>query len=60
MPIMNGEETFHETQAVCKEKNWEMPAVIFCTGYTPPESIREAIAREICIATCPSPWRKTR
>ena len=45
MPVMNGEEAFHEIKRICKEKKWEMPAVIFCTGYTPPDSIREAMSR---------------
>lgn len=58
MPIMNGEETFHEIKRVCKEKNWEMPAIIFCTGYTPPESIRQAIARDNLHCYLPKPVAK--
>jgi CheY-like chemotaxis protein len=46
MPIMNGEEAFHEIKKLCKDKKWEMPAVIFCTGYIPPDSIRETIAND--------------
>ncbi|MBN1670652.1 MAG: response regulator [Kiritimatiellae bacterium] len=40
MPVMNGEVAFIEIQRVCREKAWKMPAVIFCTGFAPPESIR--------------------
>ncbi len=46
MPVMNGEQAFREIKRICKEKKWEMPAVIFCTGFTPPDSIREAIAKD--------------
>lgn len=55
MPVMNGEEAFHAIKRTCKEKNWEMPAVIFCTGYTPPESIRQAIAKDNLHCYLPKP-----
>jgi len=58
MPVMNGEEAFHELKQICKEKKWEMPAVIFCTGYTPPDSIREAIANENIHCYLPKPVTK--
>ena len=58
MPIMNGEEAFHEIKRICKEKKWEMPAVIFCTGYTPPDSIRQAIAKENIHCYLPKPVTK--
>lgn len=58
MPVMNGEEAFHEIKRICKEKKWEMPAVIFCTGYTPPDSIREAIAKENIHCYLPKPVTK--
>lgn len=40
MPTMNGEVAFIETQRVCRERMWRMPAVIFCTGFAPPQAIR--------------------
>ena len=46
MPVMDGEKAFHEIKKICKDKKWEMPAVIFCTGYMPPDSIQEAIAKD--------------
>lgn len=46
MPVMNGEEAFRAIKKLCKEKQWEMPAIIFCTGYIPPDSVREAIAND--------------
>jgi PAS domain S-box-containing protein len=58
MPVMNGEEAFHELKRICKERKWEMPAVIFCTGYTPPDSIRQAIAKENVHCYLPKPVTK--
>jgi len=46
MPVMDGEKAFREIKKVCKDQKWEMPAVIFCTGYTPPNSVQEAIAND--------------
>ena len=58
MPVMTGEEAFHELKRICKEKKWEMPAVIFFTGYTPPDSIREAIAKDNIHCYLPKPVTK--
>ncbi|MDI6775512.1 MAG: response regulator [Verrucomicrobiota bacterium] len=55
MPIMDGEQAFHEIKKVCKQNKWEMPAVIFCTGYTPPASIREAVQNEQLHCYLPKP-----
>ena len=33
-------------EALCAEQNWEMPAVIFCTGYEPTPKVREIIAKD--------------
>ncbi len=55
MPVMDGEETFRELRRICKDSKWEMPAVVFCTGYTPPESIRQALQRESLHTYLPKP-----
>jgi two-component system response regulator ResD len=39
MPIMDGQSAFQEIMRLCTEKNWETPAVVFCTGYAPPDSV---------------------
>ena len=52
---MDGAEAFLEIKKFCKENKWEMPAVIFCTGYTPPESVREAIEKEQLHCYLPKP-----
>lgn len=43
MPVMNGQEAFAEISDICKSEGWEMPAVIFCTGFDPPDGIREVV-----------------
>jgi len=55
MPVMSGEEAFLAISRFCRENKWEMPAVLFCTGYTPPESVRRAIAAEPLHAYLPKP-----
>ncbi len=55
MPVMDGEQTFRELRKACKENKWEMPAVVFCTGYTPPESIRQTLDRESLHTYLPKP-----
>ena len=44
MPVMNGETAFEEIEKVCQELNWEMPCIIFCTGYDPSQRIRSLVA----------------
>ena len=34
MPKRSGDEAFHDIKEYCRENNWEMPAVIFVTGYS--------------------------
>jgi len=43
MPVMDGQAAFFKIEGLCKENNWEMPAVVFCTGFAPPDSIRYVI-----------------
>lgn len=43
MPEMDGRQAFHEIQKICSGKNWAMPAVIFLTGFPPPDALREII-----------------
>lgn len=46
MPVINGEEAFNHIQAWCDERKWQMPAVIFCTGYNPTYSLRQVVAAD--------------
>lgn len=33
MPVMDGQTAFYKIRDFCEEKGWEMPTVVFCTGY---------------------------
>lgn len=44
MPIMDGETAFHRIQELCAEQNWEIPAVVFCTGFNPSSELQETVA----------------
>jgi CheY-like chemotaxis protein len=43
MPVMDGGEAFQEIQDHCTDDEVEMPTVIFCTAYDPPQLIRGLI-----------------
>ena len=46
MPVMDGLHAFLNIEAACRERQWEMPAVVFCTGYAPPDPVLKAISGE--------------
>jgi CheY-like chemotaxis protein len=43
MPGQDGRESFYEIQRICREKKLSLPPIIFCTGFTPSESLVEII-----------------
>ncbi len=43
MPGMDGEQAFNEIEKLCKAENWDMPSVIFCTGFDPSNRIQDII-----------------
>ena len=45
MPKKTGDQAFLEIEAFCKEAGWEMPHVVFCTGYTLPDTIADQIGK---------------
>jgi CheY-like chemotaxis protein len=44
MPVMDGQRTFFEIEKLCKTKHWSMPAVVFCSAFSPPSAVRKRIA----------------
>ncbi len=44
MPKMDGLTAFSEIEKYCIEQKWQMPPVIFCTGYDPPNTVRNIVA----------------
>jgi len=43
MPVCDGREAFAGIVRHCQENGWPIPAVIFCTGFSPPESLNSII-----------------
>lgn len=46
MPVMDGQMAFREIEKVCRERNWIMPSVVFCTGYAPPSLVKEVVSND--------------
>ncbi len=46
MPVMDGQAAFCVLCDLCSLNGWEMPGVVFCTGYAPPAGVKQAIAGE--------------
>lgn len=44
MPVMDGRTAFDEISKLCEARNWEMPSVLFCTGFVPSDAVRKLIA----------------
>ena len=55
MPVMDGHAAFREIDRMCKVRNWEMPAVVFCTGFMPPSTVREIVAQGGAHSLLPKP-----
>jgi CheY-like chemotaxis protein len=43
MPKMDGGMVFNKISKLCRQRKWEMPSVVFCTGYAPPEMLTRAL-----------------
>jgi len=43
MPEKDGVSAFMEIQALCEANGWPMPAVVFCTGFAPPDALRKIL-----------------
>ncbi len=55
MPLMDGHTAFREIKKMCETRGWEMPAVVFCTGYAPPETLKAIFVEspEHCVLSKP-------
>lgn len=43
MPEMSGRETYRGLETICEKKRWDMPNVVFNTGFLPDDSIRQLV-----------------
>jgi len=48
MPVMDGQTAFRRIDEMCRERNWEMPSVVFCTGYAPPQTVKRIVDGSSC------------
>ena len=44
MPVMDGQTAFLEIMSLSKSRAWEPPAVIFCTGFAPPDLVSRIVS----------------
>lgn len=55
MPVMDGQSAFMELEHQCRAQRWEMPRVVFCSGFAPPNEVRDRVCsdRSHCLLTKP-------
>lgn len=46
MPVLDGEKASHMILDLSQESGWEPPAIIFRTGYAPPNDVRNLVATD--------------
>jgi CheY-like chemotaxis protein len=46
MPVMDGYTAFREIERLSRDSQWEMPSVVFCTGYVPPHPVRDIVENQ--------------
>jgi CheY-like chemotaxis protein len=44
MPVMDGQSAFFQIRDLCADRRWEMPSVVFCTGFVPPDTVQAIVA----------------
>ena len=43
MPEMDGVEAFYAIRDLCTQQHWVLPAVMFCTAFTPSDAVNEIV-----------------
>ena len=44
MPVMDGFSAYSQIESLCATESWDMPSVVFCTGFAPPEKLSQVLA----------------
>ena len=44
MPVMDGHAAFLAIERLCRERNWRMPSIVFCTGFAPPDTVKSIVS----------------
>ena len=55
MPIMDGFSAYNKINQLCDSESWNMPPVIFCTGFAPSERMRCILDENPCNGYLPKP-----
>jgi CheY-like chemotaxis protein len=55
MPIKDGYSAFMDMRELARRESRQMPAVVFCTGYAPPRTIREIVSTDQRHVLLPKP-----
>jgi PAS domain S-box-containing protein len=55
MPVADGRQAYESILQEFLKRNWAMPSVIFCTGFTLPEALRKVVAEDKRHAYLPKP-----
>jgi CheY-like chemotaxis protein len=55
MPVADGRQAYESILQEFLKRNWAMPSVIFCTGFTLPEALRKVVAEDSRHAYLPKP-----
>lgn len=55
MPVMDGFTAYNEIHQLCDSNNWDMPSVIFCTGFAPPDKMQKVLAENPKTEFLPKP-----
>jgi len=45
MPEMDGVQAAEAIRTFCRDNNWQTPAVVFCTGFAPSDSLKEFVCK---------------
>ncbi|MDP6491141.1 MAG: response regulator [Kiritimatiellia bacterium] len=46
MPVMDGQSAFMTLEQRCHDQDWEMPRVVFCSGFAPPTELRDRVEND--------------
>ncbi len=55
MPNMDGISAYHKIHQLCQDEMCDMPGVIFCTGFAPPDKMRRILAENSNNGFLPKP-----
>jgi CheY-like chemotaxis protein len=55
MPIMDGFSAYDKINQLCASESWNMPSVIFCTGFAPSDKMRKVLDDNPCNGYLPKP-----